>query len=350
MPPRGRATCRWPRHFLIAIGVLAALAGLLYTVLFLLAYGFAAPPARAGSGPDTYTMARQLSHSVPPHVSAGLASCTGDGKTVWGSDLTVTSADHICGNVNVYGGNATIDGSVAGNVTVVGGDATVNGAINGNVTAIGGNIALGAEADVGGNVDALGGDIQKAPTALVGGNIEHGFTVHGITPLSWPGFTRGFVLRWWDIIFWGLASAVIAMIFPRQLRNVRSVVRREPVMSFAAGIGALIVGIVGALLLFITCVGIPVALVLGVAMWAAWVVGTVAIGLWIGEGLLRLGGAADRPPVLASVLGVLLLTLCESVPCAGGILGLVVGVAGLGASALTLLYSRQATAARARAF
>lgn len=284
-----------------------------------------------------------------PGASATLTGgCTSSSRTVWGDSLTVARSDHLCGNVDVYGGSAIIDGSVAGNVTVVGGSAIVNGAVTGNVTAVGGDITLGPSADVGGNVDALGGNVQKAPTAIVGGNIEHGFTFNDVSPLSWLGFTSDIAVRWWSLLFWGLAAALSAVFFPRQLRSVRTVVRREPVMSFAVGIAALVVGVVAALVLLITCIGIPVALALGVALWLGWILGTAAIGLWIGEGLLRLGGSVDRPPALAAVLGVLLLTLCESVPCAGGILGLVAGLTGLGASALALLHSRQAAAMRSR--
>ena len=291
----------------------------------------------------------QIGNAPAPPVTLA-EGCASGSRTVWGDSLTVASTDQLCGNVDVYGGDATIDGQVEGNVTVVGGSAIINGAVSGNVTAVGGNITLGRFANVGGNVDALGGDVQKAPTAIVGGNIEHGFTFQGFAPLSWLGFTGGFLVRWWNLLYWGLAAALAAVFFPRQLRNVRAVVRREPVVSLGVGVAALVVGIVAALMLFITCIGIPVALALVIVMWLAWMLGTVAIGLWIGEGLLRLGGSPDRSPVLASVMGVLLLTLCESIPCAGGVLSLVAGFTGLGASALALLQTRRAGALRARVF
>lgn len=354
--PRDRHVPRWTRPLLIAIVALAALAGVTSAGLFALTYGLAVLPATAFDTPAVYARPQHLWQSTRHWLAAGAggkgasATCTANGKTVWGDNVAVTGADHLCGDVNVYGGSATVDGSVDGSLTVVGGDAIVNGTVTGNVTAIGGNITLGKGADVGGNVDALGGDIQKASTATVSGNIERGLALHDITPLSWLGLTGGFVVRWWNMIFWGLAGAFVAAVFPRQLRNVRSVVRRQPALSFATGFVALIGSVVAALVLFITCLGIPVALLLGVAMWLAWVLGTIAIGLWIGEGLLRLGGAPDRAPVFAAVIGMLLLTLAESIPCLGGVLGLAVGFTGLGATMLTLLHSRRAAAMRSRVF
>ena len=351
--PHRRSTSRWPRVLLAGIVLCTSLAAVAYAGLFIFVHGLANLPSVPPSSHSSYVFSGGAAPPAQPRVgalsgpSATLSTgCDSGSHTEWGDSFTVARTDNLCGSVNVYGGNATIDGNVSGNVTVVAGSAIVNGSVNGNVTAIGGDITLGERADVGGNVDALGGTVRKSPEAVVAGNIEHGFTFGGVTPLSWLGFTGDIVMRWWSMLFWGLAGALVAIFFPRQLRSVRSVVRREPVMSFVAGIATVVVGIVVALVLFITCIGIPVALALAVAMWLAWILGTVAIGLWIGEGLLRLGGSSDRSPVLASVMGVLLLTVCESIPCAGGILNLAAGLTGLGASALALLHSRQAAAMR----
>lgn len=350
-----RSPSRWSHALLAAVVAVAALAAVAFGSLFMLSHGLIGLSSAPPRPPTTYAMSHGAPAPAQPPLGAAPGArtalsegCASGSRTVWGNSLTVARSEHLCGNVDVYGGSATIDGSVQGNVTVVGGSAIVNGAVSGNVTAVGGSITLGANANVGGNVDALGGNVQKAPSATVGGNIEHGFTFHGVTPLSWLTSTGGFFLRGWSMLFWGLAAALAAIFFPRQLRNVRAVVRREPALSLGAGIATVVIGAVVALVLLITCIGIPVALVLGLGMWLAWVLGTVAIGLWIGEGLLRLGGSSDRSPVLASVLGVLLLALCEAIPCAGGILSLAAGFTGLGASALALLHSRQAAAMRAR--
>src|SRR5579859_591420 len=351
-----RPTPRWHLVPMILFVTFATLAAVFFGGLFALSHGLVAllgapqSLSSVSAVPGTAKLLTQPGVYAGPVSGAALAAagCASGDRTVWGDSLTVRGSDQICGNVDVYGGSAIVNGGVTGNVTVVGGSAIVNGAVTGNVTAVGGSIILGASADVGGNVDALGGDVRKAPTAIVGGNIEHGYVFHGVSPLSWLGFTGGFVIHWWNMLFWGLAGALAAIFFPHQLRTVRSVVRRAPVMSFVAGLATLVIGVVVALVLFITCIGIPVALVLGIAMWLAWVLGTVAIGLWIGEGLFRLSGSPDRSPVLASVMGVLLLTVCESVPCVGGILGLAAGCTGLGASALALLHTRRAVAMRSR--
>ena len=274
-------------------------------------------------------------------------ACVSGNRDTFGKSVTVDVDEWVCGNVSVYGGSATVLGHVNGNVTVVGGSADIAGRVDGNVTAIGGSIHLRSGATVGGNVDAVGGSITRSAGATVNGNVEQGL-VGGATAPHWLGVFDGASFPWFHVLFWALAGLIVAVVFPAPLRRVRDVARREPAMSFVAGLAALFFGVLAALVLFITCLGIPIALLMVLALWLAWIVGTVALGYWIGEGLLRMGSTHDRAPVVAAVLGVTLLSLFEAIPCLGGVISFVAGFMGLGASALALLYSRRATAWRSR--
>ncbi|MGH2517510.1 MAG: hypothetical protein ACRDHP_17810, partial [Ktedonobacterales bacterium] len=215
-PLSGRHRVFTWRHVIFAATVaLASLAALMYTALFLFSHGLV---SQASGSPQPIAAYSGPGGGVSPLASMiRFQACASGSRTVWGDSLTLSRSESVCGNVDVYGGDATIDGSVGGSVTVAGGSAIIHGDVTGDVTTLGGTIVLGANADVGGNVDALGGTVQKAPSARVGGNIEHGFTLHGVTPLSWLGFTGDFVLRWWSLLFWGLAGALAAIFCPRQL-------------------------------------------------------------------------------------------------------------------------------------
>jgi hypothetical protein len=63
--------------------------------------------------------------------------------------------------------------------------------------------------------------------------------------------------------------------------------------------------------------------------------GTVALGAWLGERLLGARGSADRTPVLPAIVGVLVLSGVESIPCIGGMIAVVAGCLGLGAALLS---------------
>lgn len=348
----GRCAHRGPRLFSLAALVLLLASVAAGVAIFAATNGLPASPVYVSAPGDAAgsLAAHQHSRLAPVPVSPGTEAssvCLSGNRDTVGGSLTIGAGEWVCGNVSVYGGSVTIFGHVNGNVTVVGGSADVSGQVDGNLTTIGGGIDLRPGAAIGGNVDAIGGGITRGAGVTVGGNVEHGFAGHDV-PTHWFGLFGGASFPWFHVLFWALAGLCVAAFFPAPLRRVRDVVRREPAMSFLGGLAALFFGIIAALVLFITCLGIPIALLLVLGLWLAWIVGTVALGYWIGEGLLRMGAAHDRPPVVATVLGVTLLSLFESIPCAGGVISLVAGFMGLGATTLALLYSRRGTGRRAR--
>jgi hypothetical protein len=144
------------------------------------------------------------------------------------------------------------------------------------------------------------------------------------------------------LVFWALAGLLVARFLPMPLRRVELVMRSQPGASALLGAGAAIAAVAISVLLVITCLGIPVAMVLLFAIWVAWVVGTVAAGLWLGEAIFRAVLPRERHVLLAAVLGVVVLAIAEAIPCLGGVLFLVVGALGLGAVLLCLLGERRA--------
>lgn len=291
---------------------------------------------------------------VPPHFSAASQAptravtptlpsgvCNAGNRDVVAADLVVAPTEHICGDVHVYGGNATIDGHVSGSVTVAGGDIVVSGVVDGNVTALGGDIDLQPGAQIGGSVDAPGGTVHHTGGVAVAGTIGQYDMRQRASIAAVLGFDRHYAFPWVHLIFWALVAAVAVTFFPRQLSRVRRQVGDAPVRSLALGGLALLLGIIAALALAVTCLGIPVALVLLALLWVGWTLGTVAAGLWLGERLLQTL-PRERPAArLATVLGVSVLALLEALPVIGGVLGLVVGCAGVGASLMALIEGRR---------
>jgi hypothetical protein len=283
---------------------------------------------------------------MPDPASPFQLTCTEGERDVFGQSVEISASQWLCGNLSVYGGSATVDGRVGGNVTVIGGSATISGTVDGNVTAIGGSILLATGARVGGNVDALGGHVRRGAGTYVGGDINQSVMEHDIVPLRWLGFSATPEFPWARLLFWVLAGAGVTLLFPRQLARVRSVAAREFAVSFVAGLAAVVLAVVAAAILVLTCLGIPIALLLMVAVWLAWVVGVVAIGSWLGSALLRVGFAGEHSPTLATLVGVVVLSLAGSIPCAGGVISFVTGCAGLGAVALALLTHRRTSGRR----
>ena len=268
-------------------------------------------------------------------------ACTATDRDVYGDSLVVAPNEWICGHANVYGGSATVLGHVGGDVTVVGGSVTIAGEVDGSVTTIGGDVHLVDGATVGGDVKAWGGSVRRDAGVVVRGSVGERDGNHRYMPSGPFAVMRGPEVPWLSVILWALGGALLARFFPEQLGQVRVAARRGLGLSLLVGalafLGAVIVGAV----LFVTCIGIPLALLLWAATWLAWVVGTIGLGYWLGERVLRRVAPGGASVLIATVLGVTILSAVKAIPCLGGVLGVAINCAGLGAALLTLSTHRR---------
>ena len=305
-------------------------------------------PGASAIGPAIMQPAQSLPPTPGVDASAGdtliaHSPCTENSRTVFGQSLDVGRNDWVCGNVTVFGGGTTVEGRVGGNVTDVGGSVTIAGRVDGDVTAVGGDVTLQAGADVMGNVHTVGGTLHRDTGTAVGGTVEQGIGMPDLPPLQWLTFSGSYTFPWGQMLFWDLAGAAVATMFPRQLRQLRRVAAHHMAGSLFAGIAGWVLGGIAAAVLFFTCLGIPIALVLLAALWLASAAGTIAFGLWVGELLLGRSRTERRSPVLATVIGVSLIVLAKSIPGAGGVITVLMWCLGLGAALLALLASRRPT-------
>ncbi len=293
--------------------------------------------APATASPPPAPSARLSAPAAPatPAVPAAPSGCTGQNATGLRRPVNVGPEQNLCGSVTVVGANVSIEGSVAGSVTVAGGSATIVGRVGGSVTVLGGDVILLAGSDVGGSVTDAGGTIRRDLESHVGGGVQAGLGLNNLAPLEAVAPGGAYAFPWAHIIFWALAGAALALFYPSQLARVRRVAVREFPSSVVVGALAWAIGAVLAVLLFVTCLGIPVALVLAAGLWIASVVGTVALGYWIGDRLLGAGGHERGAPLAPTVLGVSLIALAKAIPCVGAALTVIVACAGLGATLLT---------------
>lgn len=279
------------------------------------------------------------------------ASCTRDGFTAVGGATVIPVDEEVCGDLTLIGGATTILGRVSGNVTVMGGALTLTGEVMGDVVVLGGNVTVLSGARVLGSVRALGGQVRFERGAAQG-NVVHGFAAaDGVSGLTGEVLGSGQALIA-SLLFWLGAALLLVLLFPGHLATVSATARTRAAASLLAGMLVAGVGLLLGVVLVLTCLGIPIAALLVLSFWLAWVLGTVAIGSWLGEVVV---GAfwhthadtprahpgygwrgAGRVTLLPTLLGTGLLTLAKAVPCGGTLLALVVGFGGLGAVTLRL--------------
>lgn len=273
------------------------------------------------------------------------AECAPGNRVAYGHALIIPAADWICGDADAYGGAVQVLGRVSGNVVALGGSITIGGEVDGNVTAFGGGVALLPGARVAGDVQVWGGRVAHAPGATVAGNIESGDRMRDFAGGVWPSFQTSWHFPTFWMLGWALLAALVATLLPERTARVRQVARAALGRSLLVGLLTALLGLGLAGLLFATCIGIPFSLLLAIGLLGAWVLGTVAISLGVGERLLGVIAPGRASPLMAAVVGAVVLTLAESVPCVGGALTIVASSIGLGATLLSRFGGRMASPA-----
>lgn len=268
-------------------------------------------------------------------------------QLVIGNTFTLRENEVLDGNMLIIGGIAStaVGSRVIGDVLLVGGTLSVDGKVNGNIVSIGGAIILGDEAVVNGDLSLLGGTLQRSNLAVINGGVNQNApdTLDFNFPQSgkwWNPFNSGrsLLARVLSALFQSLAMGILAvlvgLLLPRNLKNIASIVTREPLVSGGIGILTIIVAPVAFLLLIITILLIPVSFLGFIALSLAILLGYIAVGFEIGQRLAELFKTAWHPSISAG-LGTLLLAIVTSftnlIPCIGWVLGFVAIIIGLGA-------------------
>ncbi len=313
----------------------------------LLLIAFAAAPASA-QGPS----------SRGDHVCFGgnttvTSSETPQSVVLFGCGARIQSGAQVRRDVVSFGGDVVIEegAHVAGDVVVFGGNLDLSGQVGHQVIAFGGNVNLRPGSVVEDNVQAVGGNVNQQQGAIVRGRIIYGgngraFPFSFVPPTIRGGvdFGVGMIVSVIRGLITALAiaalGALVLVFLPTQTQQVSETAQRAALPSVGVGCLSLIVAPLLGLLLIVTCIGIPVAGILGIALVAAILFGWIAVSLILGEKLLQSLNAKNIVPVLSLVVGVLVLWLVTSLPILGWVISLFVASLALGAVVLTRFGTR----------
>lgn len=284
-----------------------------------------------------------------PVQAAGPNVPPNEGKIVFGGNYTLDSGQTLDGDLAVLGGNAEIEkgATVQGDVFLAGGNLIVDGEVRGEVVIVGGNLALGSSSVVTGNVNTIGGVISQTPGAQIQGEVitnERPLDLALPHSLLTPRYNFnldpiGKVFGWF---FQALALAALAMIVVLLGANAtnRGAVASVSHPVTAGGIGLLtaVLAPFVLLLMIITIIGIPVAVLAILALIVAVTFGWIALGLELGKRMARMLNVSWSLPLSAG-LGTFTLSLVANgigfIPCVGWLAPFLVSMVGLGAVILT---------------
>jgi hypothetical protein len=225
------------------------------------------------------------------------------------------------------GGSVTVDSDefVRGDVVVVGGSASINGEVDGEVVVVGGSARFGPRADVRGDITVVGGRLQRDPGAVIRGAInEVGFGeipwggewgrhadwdwMNGIYPVA---RLSGTLVR---ITLLFLLTTLVLFIAKTPVEQIADRVAADPVKSWFVGFLAemlfIPVLIMTAVVLAISIIGIPLLVLLPVAIVALLVVmlvGFTGVAYHVGRLLQDKVDALRTRPYAATFIGILLI-------------------------------------------
>lgn len=295
-----------------------------------------------------------LSLAFPMAVSAAPVE---DDRTVFGSEYTLESGRILDGNLHVIGGVVDIeeDAAVNGDVFVLGGLVSIDGTIQGNLTVIGGTVMLEENAVIEGDLISPASYINRKQGAVVEGNQVEGWNVPwtGIEfpmarrpgPVHMPGvqivpfITRLGRAAAFMLVLLGLA-ALMLLVMPQATDTMTKALIVQPWAVLGFGALTALVMVVGGIILTITICLIPLVILAGLAVALGVLAGWLALGYELGKRMASEIFKTEWHPVLAAVLGNLVLYLLAKglglFPCLGGFLVFVAMLFALGMSVVTL--------------
>jgi uncharacterized RDD family membrane protein YckC/cytoskeletal protein CcmA (bactofilin family) len=250
-----------------------------------------------------------------------------------GDRVTIASDNHIAEDEKVPGdavavmGDLTVDGSVAGDAVAVIGDNTINGPVDGDAVAVMGDLKLGPKARVGGDVVCIGGTLQRDPQAVIDGKIVNqsaGKHFHGFTPLHMFGALQSFRSVWFWVFNLAIIAlyALVALLFPRAVRSVGDKLVEQPGMSLLAAFLTVLALPVVFLILCVTVIGIPLAILLVPAFIALMMFGKASFYALMGRKITQ-----DRLHLsIAVLIGGLVCCLFFFIPFIGLMLTVLVSL------------------------
>jgi hypothetical protein len=231
--------------------------------------------------------------------------------------------------VVVVDGHATVAGE-ANNVIVIDGTATITGTTIENLLVVRGSAEV-VDTSVVYDIRTLDAQVEQV-------NVDLGGSVKGLDAeligLGWIVGSALFLI-WIGI---GLATIVAGLLLAglaaRQVRSAGQLISRQPGRTAVAGLLALVVPPIVAVLAMITIVGIPIGFSLLLFVWPTLAfIGYLVAAIWLGQWVLaRMRGQRDETerPYFAAVVGLLITLVLGFVPLFTAVISFV----GLGAVTL----------------
>jgi cytoskeletal protein CcmA (bactofilin family) len=250
-----------------------------------------------------------------------------------GGNVRVARAALVDGSASLAGGSIEVDGGIGRDLRAYGESIVINGVIGGDVELAGERIRIGPDARIAGKVEYRSGrPIEIDPEATIGRgitemqkerrwmrNIGRGTTIMGTT------FSFGLLL----------IGALMLLALPRFTRESAGKLRGRPAVAAVVGCVMLVGVPLMILLLVLTIIGIPLALLFAfgyvVLMLFGYLIAAIFVGDTVLERLSPTKALSVGWRILFLLLALVLIAVVRQIPVVGGLIVALLFVAGIGA-------------------
>lgn len=287
------------------------------------------------------------------HVT--IAGTVEDDITAIAGVFTLQPQGQIGGDLRLASGEAMIAGAVGGDVVVAAGTVTISGQVGGDVRTMAGNVIVMPGAVIGGNIITRGpGKSEISPDAQVLG----GETSPSLPQPARPREPRVFpplilstiAFTLFELPTVGLGTLIVGLlflaVFPHFAETTALTLRRRPGQSVLTGFFTLMAAPLTMIVLALTILGLPVAVLAAAAFLLILVVsygmGAVALTSAVWQ-RFHIGSATTSLPArfwwraLCLLVGLILLNVLRHIPVAGSFVMWLTAMLGLGALTIEVL-------------
>jgi cytoskeletal protein CcmA (bactofilin family) len=239
------------------------------------------------------------------------------------------------GDLVVFHGSSTVDGTVDGSLTAFDAPVTISGRVNGDVVVFNGRVELRSGANVSGDV------VSQADPVVASGATIGGERRRVQTNVNWEGFGWAGRLAWWLAV--SVSTLVVGLVLLWLVGRGAARILEAGRTSIGPAIGWGLLVFFGlpilAVIALVTLVGIPLGLGLLAALGLVYALGYAATAWVVGRRVLREPAAW----VLAFLVGWGILRVVALVPVLGGLVWFAAVVFGLGVLLVAIWRARSAS-------
>jgi hypothetical protein len=258
---------------------------------------------------------------------------------VAGGDVSVGPATVVVGAVSLTGGRIDFDGNSHGYLQASGATVRLNGQVQGDAEIRSEDLWVGPDTQIAGRLIYHGPTAPVVPEgAMIAGGVEFHEAAHGDYLREEGGPVRKAVhwvgsLLWFAGVF--AAATLFLLVFPGFATRAAEAIGRDPLRVLGLGLAVLVCVPFMVVMLLITVIGIPLALLAIPLYLLLLFLGWVTAALFLGQrGLASL--RAGQPVTIGWRLFALLLALIAlwvlgKVPFLGTFLEFLALIAGIGA-------------------